>query len=156
MGSLYKVYNAAVPTTAAMASVASGTALKTLLQLTAPSTNDLVIVAWGIDFDTVPTAVVKAELINTTTVAGTGATAVTPTPVADAGASSATAGFSPTAEGTVVATTRVFDQKNLWSNSYAWEWSLQREPELQASNVLRVRVTTATTINCLTWIMYVE
>lgn len=156
MAALYKVYNAAVPTTAAMVSVASGTALKTLLQLTAPSNNDLQIVAWGIDFDTVPTALVKVELINTTTVAGGTPTAVTPTPVADAGASSATAGFSPTTEGTVVATTRVFDYKSMWSNSYAWEWSQGREPELQASQVARVRVTTTVSINCLCWIMYIE
>src|SRR5690242_19001520 len=131
MAALYKVYNAAVPTTAAMVSVASGTAVKTLLQLTAPSTNDIQIVSWGIDFDTVPTALVKCELINTTTVAGTGATAVIPTPVADAGASASTAGFSRSAEGTVVATTRVFDYKSMWSNCYAWEWSQGREPELQ-------------------------
>lgn len=157
MSNLYRVMNAAVVTTAAPVSVASGTAIKTLLQLTAPSTNDLTIISWGIDFDTVPTAAVKVELINTTTVAGGTPTAVVPTPIADAGAASgATAGFSPATEGTVVATTRTLDYKTLWSNSYAWEWSQGREPELAASQVLRVRVTTSVTINALCWILYDE
>lgn len=156
MAALYKVYSAAVPTTAAMVPIATGTSIKTLLQLTAPSSNDIQIVSWGIDFTTVPTAFVNCELINTTTVAGTGMTAVVPSPVADAGAASSVAGFAPSAEGTVAATTRVFDEKQMLTNSYSWEWSLGREPELQASQVVRVRVTTSVTINAICWIMFVE
>lgn len=156
MAALYKVYSAAVPTTAHMVPIATGTAIKTLLQLTAPATNDIVIVAWGIDFTTVPTAFVNCELINTTTVAGTGATAVTPTPVSDAGAAASVAGFAPTAEGTVAATTRVFDEKQMLTNSYAWEWSLGREPEMSAGQVLRVRTITTVSVNAIAWIMFGE
>jgi hypothetical protein len=156
MASLYKVYSAAIPTTAAMVPIATGTALKTLLQLTAPSNNDIQIVSWGIDFTTVPTAFVNCELINTTTVAGGTPTAVVPQALADAGAASSVAGFAPATEGTVVATTRVFDEKQMLSNSYAWEWSLGREPELQASQVLRVRVITSVTINAIAWLCFIE
>src|SRR6478735_12381059 len=102
---LWAVYSAAVPTTAAMARVATGTALKTHLQLTA--SGDLTVVSWGVSLEGTPSVPVYAELINTTTVAGTGATAVTPSNLRGSTASAATAGFAPSAEGTVVATTRV-------------------------------------------------
>jgi hypothetical protein len=157
MAGLFKVYSAAVPTTAAMVRIATGTAIKTHLQLTAGAGPEPVIVAWGVDFETVPTAFVHAELIQTTTVAGTGATSVTPTPMrAGTVASVTTAAFGPTAEGTVAATTKVFDDHLLMSSSYAWEFSLGREPVLSASQVLRIRMTTSVTINALCWIMFEE
>src|SRR4051812_33404767 len=157
MAGLYKVYSAAVPTTAAMARIATGTAIKTHLQLTATATNEPVIVAWGVDFETVPTAFVHVELIQTTTVAGGTPTAVVPTPMRAGTVAAATlAGFAPATEGTVVATTKVFDDHLLMASSYAWEFSLGREPVLSASQVCRIRMTTATTINALSWIMFEE
>lgn len=149
---MWRVYSAAVPTTAAMVRVATGTSIKTHLQLTAPSNQDLTIVGWGVEFEAVPTAFVNVELIWTTTVAGGTPTAVTPTPLRGSTASAATAGFAPSTEGTVVATTRVLDDVLLMSNLYTKEWSLGREPILDASGVLRVRMTTATTINALCYI----
>ena len=149
---LWAVYSAAVPTTAAMARVATGTALKTHLQLTA--SGDLTVVSWGVSLEGTPSVPVYAELINTTTVAGTGATAVTPSNLRGSTASAATAGFAPSAEGTVVATTRVFDTAIMLSPFYEHEWSLGREPILDSGQVLRVRLTTATTINALCWIIY--
>jgi hypothetical protein len=54
------------PTTAAPAPVTTGTAIKTLLQIATPSTEDIAIVAWGIDFDgTAAAAPIKVELIDT-------------------------------------------------------------------------------------------
>ena len=157
MAGLFKVYSAAVPTTAAMVRIATGTAIKTHLQLTAAATNEPTIVAWGVDFESVPSVFVNCELIQTTTVAGTGATAVTPTPMrSPVVAAVTTAGFGPSAEGTVVATTKVFDSRLLMAQSFAWEFSLGREPVLAASQVLRVRMTTSVTINALCWIMFEE
>jgi hypothetical protein len=150
---LWRVYSAAVPTTAAMVRIATGTAIKTHLQVTGPSNADLTVVGWGVEFETVPTAFVHCELIETTTVAGTGSTAVVPSPLR--GTSTAfpgTAGFGPSAEGTVAATTRVFDNPILLTNYFAKEWSLGREPILDKSNVLRVRMTTSVTVNALCWI----
>jgi hypothetical protein len=157
MSGLYKVYSAAVPTTAAMVRIATGTAIKTHLQLTATANQEPTIVAWGVDFETVPTAFVHCELIQTTTVAGGSPTAVTPTPMqTPAVAAVTTAGFGPSTEGTVVATTKVFDAHLVMANSFAWEFSLGREPRLAASQVLRVRMTTSVTINALCWIMFEE
>lgn len=150
---MWRAYSAAVPTTAGMVRIATGTAIKTHLQLTAPAgDHDLTIIGWGVEFETIPTAFVFAELINTTTVAGTGMTAVTPTTLRGNTASSATAGFGPSAEGTVVATTKVFDAPILNTNFYKWEWSQGREPILDAGQVLRVRLTTSVTVNALCWI----
>lgn len=149
---LWVVYSAAVPTTASMARTATGTAIKTHLQLTA--SGDLTVVSWGVVLESTPTVPVYAELINTTTVAGGSPTPVTPTNVRGSTASAATAGFAPATEGTVVATTRTFDTAIMLSNSYEYEWSLGREPILESAQVLRVRLTTATTVNALCWIVY--
>lgn len=155
-GDLYIVYNAAVPTTAAMVHVSTGTAIKTLLQVTAPSVARLTIVQWGITFDGSPAGIV-CELINTTTVAGGSPTAVTPTILTDgAPASQATAGFSPSTEGTVVATTRTLDYQKMSTNNYKWEWSLDSQPIVKASDVLRVRVTAAAAVNAICWISWKE
>lgn len=157
MADLYIAYNTAVPTTAAGAPVATGTAIKTLLQLTAPSTRQISIVEWGISFDGSPAAI-KTELINTTTVAGGTPTAVTPTALSDVGApaSLVTAGFSPATEGTVVATTRVFDYQLLSTNTYVKQYPLGCEPEIAVSNVVRIRVTAAVGVNALCYIVWKE
>lgn len=147
---LWRVYSAAVPTTGPMASVATGTATKTLVQWT--PTVDMVIVGWGIAFETVPTAFVKAELINTTTVAGGTPTAVVPSNIQGNTAPPGTAGFAPATEGTVVATTRVFDHALLLGQYFYREFSLGREPILEAAQVVRVRATTTVTINAIAWI----
>lgn len=155
MADQYQVFNAAPPTTAGMVAVSTGTAIKTLLQVTAPSTKRLVVKRWGISFTGSPAAILT-ELLHTTTVAGGSPTSVTPTVLTDgAAASLATAGFSPTTEGTVVATVRPFDTQILSSN-YTWEWALGTEPILPASGVLRVRVTAAAAVNALCWIAWEE
>lgn len=155
-GDMYVVYNSAVPTTAAMTPVSTGTAIKTLLQVTAPSAARMTVIEWGITFDGAPSAI-KTELINTTTVAGGTPTSVTPTVLTDgAPASQATAGFSPATEGTVVATTRTLDFQLLSTNNYKWEWSLDSQPIIKASDVIRVRVTAAAAVNAICWIRWKE
>lgn len=155
-GDMYVVYNSAVPTTAAMTPVTTGTAIKTLLQLTAPSAARMTIVEWGITFDGAPSAI-KCELIETTTIAGGSPTAVTPTILTDgAPASQATAGFSPSSEGSIVATTRTFDFQILSVNNYKWEWSLDSQPIVPTGKVLRVRVTAAAAVNALCWVRWKE
>lgn len=149
---LWRIYSAAVPTTAAMVRQATGTSIKTHLQLTAPSNDDLIIRAWGVMFETTPTAFIHAELIQTATVAGGSPTAVVPTNLQGSTASAATAGFAPSSEGTVAGTPKVFDDALLLTNYYRWEWSLGSEPILEASQVLRVRMTTSVTINALCYI----
>src|SRR5215216_1926860 len=106
----YVVFNAAPPTTAMMVKVSTGTAIKTLLQGTAAATRALRVLEWGITFDGTPAAI-QCELIQTTTVAGGTPTAVTPTLMDAADAALSTWGWSPATEGTIVATTRVYDSQ---------------------------------------------
>lgn len=156
MTCLYSAYNTAVPTTAAGTVVSTGTAIKTLLQLTCPSGTQAYIVEWGISFDGNPSAI-KTELINTTTVAGGTPTAVTPAVLTPGGpVSKLTAGFSPTTEGTVVATCRVFDYQLLSTNTYVKQWPLGYEPVLDVSQVVRVRVTAAVAVNAICYIVWRE
>jgi len=158
MSGLYIAYSSAVPTTAVQAKTATGTAIKTLLQLTAPATTRFRVISWGISFDGSAAATPGAvELITTGTVAGGTPTAVTPT-LWDSGdpASQVTAGFGPTTEGTIT-TTRLFDGQLVAPTSqYVREFSLGREPVVAASQVLRVRVHFAATVNALAWIHWEE
>lgn len=155
MRSTYIVFNAAVPTTAVMVPVSTGTAIKTLLQGTAPSTRTLRIIEWGITFDGTPAAV-QCELIQTTTVAGGTPTAVTPTLLDAADAALSTWGFSPGTEGTIVATTRVYDSQILSTNNYQKVWELGQEPIVAASQVIRVRVDAVSAVNALCWVRFAE
>lgn len=155
MRSTYLVFNAAVPTTAVMTKVSTGTAIKTLLQGTAASTRRVAIIEWGITFDGSPAAI-ACELIQTTTVAGGSPTAVVPTLVDSSDAALSVWGFSPTSEGTIVATTRVYDSQILSTNNYQKVWELGSEPIVAASQVIRIRVHAAAAVNALCWVRFAE
>lgn len=155
MRSEYVVFNAALPTTAAMVKVSTGTAIKTLLQGTAASTRQMRLVEWGITFDGTPAAI-QCELIQTTTVAGGTPTAVTPTLFDASDAALSTWGFSPATEGTIVATTRIYDSQILSTNNYQKVWELGQEPVVAASQVVRIRVIAAAAVNALCWVRFVE
>lgn len=161
MPSQFRVSNAAVNTTAAPVRVATGTAIKTLLQLTAASSKAITIISWSVSFDGVTSSAVPipVELIETTTVAGTGMTAVTPTkwnPSSDA--SLTTAGFSPSAEGSVTGTTRLLDYVDLTPNGgvYVHDFPLGREPVVLASQVVRIRTTSAATVGAIVSVTWEE
>lgn len=152
---IYQIQSAAYPTTAITAVVATGTAIKTLIQLTAPSTRKIEVVAWGISLDGSPDII--CELLTTGTVAGTGQTAITPLKWSDPNgpASLSTGGFQPSAEGSIVAT-RTLDLVELRSNTYVQWFPLAERPQVAASDVLRVRVDAATGANALAWILFTE
>jgi hypothetical protein len=158
MSGLYIAYSSAVPTTAVQAKTTTGTAIKTLLQLTAPANQRIKIISWGVSFDASAAATPGAcELLGTGTVAGGTPTAVTPT-LWDSGESAAqsTAGFAPATEGTIT-TTRLFDGQLVAPTSqYVREFSLGREPIIAASGVVRVRVHFAGSIGALAWIHWEE
>src|SRR4051812_23303631 len=65
MAKNYLVYNGARPTTAATAPVTTGTAIKTMLQIATPATEDLTVIEWGISFDGTSGTPGKVELIQT-------------------------------------------------------------------------------------------
>lgn len=152
---IYRVQSSAFPTTAVSATVSTGTAIKTLIQVTAPSTRKLEVVCWGISMDGAPDVV--AELLSTGTVAGGSATSQTPAPWSDPNgpASLATAGFQPSSEGTIT-TTRIYDLAELKTNTYVQWFPLAERPQVAASDVLRVRVDAVAAVNALAWILYTE
>ena len=146
---IYQVQNAAYPTTAAPVKVATGAAIKTLLQIAVPaSTVSIRIVEWGISFDTPASAsIIACELFGCTGAASTG-TAITPTEYSSlSGVASLCPGgaaltcFSPGTEGTVAAY-RPFDlQLVVPPAQYVHQWPLGREPMTNVSTFVRVRVT---------------
>lgn len=163
MAGVFKSWSGAVNTTAAPTRIATGTAIKTLLQLTAPSAKAITIVSWSISFDGVTASAVPVpcELIETTTVAGGSPTAVTPIKwggTTQADASAATVGFAPSSEGSVTGTTRLLDYVDLTPNGgvYVRDFPLGREPVVAAAQVVRIRTTSAATVNAYASISWEE
>ena len=157
-----------MPTTAARVAVTTGTSIKTMQQVLTPATRSIRVVRWGVRFDSAPTAaVVRCELVTTAAVAATVtahvAAGVQPydrtagTPVSAMTLSTTGTGYTATAEGTVAAT-RTGDEwiAPLGVSFYDYEWSLGREWEVPPSTVLRIRMTTGTALNALTYIVWDE
>ena len=164
---LFYAGNYAMATTAAATAVTTGTSIKTMLQVHAASTRPIKVVKWGISTTSTPTAAITCELIHTGTVAATVtahvAAGVQPynvtsgTPVSSVQLGTSNTGFTSSAEGTVTAS-RYADLQVIPAgvSQMTWEWSLGREFELPPSGILRVRVTTATAVNMLTYVIWDE
>lgn len=141
----YIAWNGAVPTTGPQVPITLTNAQKTQLQLTAPSTRELELIAWGFSMNGSAVDIgVQVELLGTGIIAGGTPTAVTPTLYSDpnAPASLATAGFGPTTEGTI-STTRVLDSEYEQKlGAYAYQFPLGERPVIAASGVVRIRTNT--------------
>lgn len=162
---IYVAYSAPAPTTAALAHIATGTSIKTHLQLATPSTRDIKVVRWGVSFDGSSAATPgKVELIQTD-VAATGGTAHVAAGVmpydSNAPASLMTlgtgaTGYNFTTEGSITAT-RVADAQYIApTNQYIYEWSLGREFMVPVSKFLRVRMHFGTTVNAICFVEWEE
>jgi hypothetical protein len=162
----YIAYNGPMVTTAAFVPVTTGTAIKTLLQVATPSTNELRIVEWGISFDGSAAATPgKVELIQTdvaATVTAHVASGVQPNNDPNAPASlvslgASATGYTATAEGTITAT-RYLDPPQLIAptGQYVKQFPLGREPEVPASKFVRVRVTFAAAVNAVCYVVWEE
>jgi hypothetical protein len=163
MAKTYRAYNFAAPTTATPTLVTTGTAVKTMLQIATPSTEDLTVVEWGIMIDAGST-VVRAELIETdvaATVTAHGATGILKMNNPNAPASvvtlgTAATGFTASAEGTITAT-RLLDLTVLTNAGKEWhQYPLGREPQMGVSKFLRVRLTASVAVNCACYIEWEE
>lgn len=168
MGKQYIVWNAAMPTTAGIVKVTTGTAIKTLLQL--KGAVPFRVKEWGISFDGFALAAPGTiELLVTGTVFATVtahvAAGIMPfndpnAPVNTAGDSgvpfnlgTAATGYTSTAEGTITAT-EVLDAQLLSPMAqYIKQYPLGCEPEIALGDALRVRVTFAAAINALTYLI---
>lgn len=172
-GHVYKTHNAAMATTAVTAKVTTGTSLKTMLQLSTPSTRGIWIVSWGFSVDAPPatTGTGVVELIQTdvaATVTAHSASGVQPQDP-DAPASLLTlgvsnTGFTSTSEGTPTAT-RLFDFTDIagvsngaWPTKYSYNFLLDdgELPRVDVSSFLRVRVLFSAAVNMNCWIKHRE
>lgn len=164
--SLYKIWNGPFPTTAALAAVTTGTAIKTMLQVKGVTALPMKVKAWGVSMDGAAGAAgVQWELLETGTVFGTVTASVAADILGWDGAGLATTsttyfsvgtaatGYTCTAEGTITAT-RVFDSQFVQpTGQYVWEFSLGNEPIISAVSALRVRCKAAAAVNALCWLL---
>lgn len=167
----YKTYNSAMPTTAAIAKVTTGTAIKTMLQIAPVSTRMIQLISWGFSLDAAPatTGVGIVELIDTdvaATVTAHSATGIIRLdPNTDASlvtlGTSAT-GFTGSAEGTPTASrTLAVELVAGVSNgaapiNYNYQFMPDERPIIAGSRFLRVRVTFSAAVNMLTWVCWEE
>ena len=168
MGQRYITFNGAMPTTAPLAKVTTGTATKTLLQIATSAGNPIWVEEWGISFDGTASATpIQCELVETGSVAATVtahvAAGVQPydrtsgTPVSTVTLGTTATGYTSTAEGTITAT-RYGDYQiiPIGVSQLTWEWSLGREFEAAPSRFLRVRMTTSSAVAAYTYVLWDE
>lgn len=164
---LYSAFNGAMVTTAGPVGVTTTTAVKTMMQLSTPSTLSLEVVEWGISLDGSAAATPgRCELVDTVAVAATVTAYVAAditklTQAGNALASGVTlgtgnSGFTASAEGTITATRQMDTQFLPPTAPYIKQFPLERGPEVLASEFLRVRVTFGTAINALCYVVWAE
>jgi hypothetical protein len=164
----YVAYNGAAPTTAALAPVTTGTAIKTLLQLAPPATLDADLIGWGISFDGATFGTkIKCELVETDVAAtvtahvAAGLVKLNGDALALPNASqmtlgTAATGYTSSAEGTTT-TSRLLDYQQIdQSAAYSFMWPLGNYPKIQPSKFLRVRVTATSAVNAVCFIIWGE
>lgn len=172
MSGNFKIFNAAMPTTAAPVKVTTGTAIKTMLQLSPPSSTSLTLLSWGFSLDAAPatTGVGVMELIQTDVAASVGtahvaANVVKLDPNSPASAlqyGTAQTGFTFGTEGSTAAS-RLFDAQEIAGVSngpgdlkYSYQWLPDERPIVAVSTFLRVRATFSAAVNALVWVCWDE
>ena len=162
----YILFNAPAPTTAAIAKVTTGTAIKTMLQLAPVATQAPIhLVRWGISFDGISaTLPITCELFETTvaaTVTAHVAAGIQPYNHYNALAASnfltlstAGTGYTATVEGTP-ANVRMADAQLIApTNQFIYDWSLGSEFEVTPGAFVRVRVTASVAVNALCYMVF--
>lgn len=162
----YIAWNGPMPTTAAQQSVATGTSIKTMLQIATPSTREIEIISWGFSLSGVPNGTV--ELLQTDVAATVTAHVAAGVQPLDAGlpaslmtlGTSAT-GYTASAEGSITAT-RVFDSQIITNTAgenelnYSYQFLPEERPIVAVSKFLRVRVTMASGVNMQAYVIWGE
>lgn len=165
---LYLIANGPMQTTAAFATVTTGTAIKTMLQVQASATLVAKIKEWGISFDGSAAATpIKVELIETDVAATVTASALADITKVDGNAlaggnqttnliqvGTAATGYSASAEGTITATRNLDGPKLVApTNQYEKQFPLGNEPIIQIAKFGRIRVTAAAAVNCYCYLV---
>lgn len=168
----YKCANFAMVTTAAPVKVTTGTAIKTMLQLSTPSTRQIQLISWGFSLDTSPTttAVGVMELVQTDVAATTGtahvAAGVQPldpnAPPSLLTLGTANTGYTFTVEGTTTAS-RSIDTVEIAGatngagpTAYSYQFMPDERPIIAVSKFLRVRATFSVAANAICWVVFDE
>lgn len=164
---LYFIANGPMPTTASQATVTTGTAIKTMLQVKPSATNTLKVKEWGISFDGSAAATpIKCELLETDVAATVTASVANDIVKLDGQAlmggdpttnliqvGTTSTGYTSTAEGSITAT-RMFDvQLVAPTNQYVKQFPLGLEPVVQVSKFLRIRVLAGAAVNCYCYVI---
>lgn len=162
---IFKAYNGAMPTTAALVKVTTGVAIKTMLQIAPPSSRDITVVGWGISFDgSAAGTSIECELIETDVAAtvtahtSTGIMAMNNPGGSASGVQLGTAlsGYTATAEGTITAV-RVGDYQLIQpTNQYVYDFILGYEFTVRSGKFGRVRVTAASAVNAICYMAWAE
>lgn len=167
---VFATQNSTRATTAAPVKQPTGTAIRTMLQIATGSAQALYVIEWGISFDgSAAAAGIPTEFFNCTG-AATMSTALAATDVtlytnpADTATVSAIqysttlSGFATAAvtEGTVAAY-RLGDLQLIQpTNQYVHQWPLGREFSAGASTFIRVRTTSAASVNAYIYLVWAE
>lgn len=170
----YKCWNGAISTTAPTLKQATGTATRTMLQISTPSTRMVQLISWGYSLDAFPSSGVgRTELIQTD-VGCSGLTAhlangVQPLypglPASLMPLGSAATGYfasgNTLTEGATAAT-RLFDDQTVIPTAggeqldYSYQWMPDERPWVNVSAFLRVRATFGASVNMSAWICWDE
>jgi len=145
----------------AIVEIATGMAIKTLLQVATPSTTDIRVVAWGISFDGVSASAAPGVITLIDTDVAATVTTLTPEEWSSVdspsslcvGGASAT-GYNATAEGTIAGST-ILDGQNVHPQMGYSIW-LPERPKIKASRFLRIRALFAADVNGIPWILWEE
>lgn len=168
----YKCWNGPMPTTNIQASVTTSASVKTMLQLSTPTTRQLQVIAWGFSVDAAPGGsanVGRVELLETdvaATVTAHVASGVQPTvpglPPSLLTLGTANTGYTASAEGATTAT-RVFDSRQVTDadsgagpTDFTYQFMPDERPIVAVSKFLRVRVSFTTAVNMITWVCWDE
>lgn len=164
---LYMIMNGAASGAAQPVVAATGTAIKTMLQVASSATATAKIVEWGVSFDGSAAATpIKVELVETS-----GAATVTASASADitkmdgpalAGGDPTTnliqigttsTGYTASGEGTP-GTCRTWETQLIApTNQYVKQFPLGREPVIQIGKFARIRVTAPAGVNCYAYMI---
>ncbi len=159
-----KCFNAAMATTAAQGLVATGTAIKTMLQIATPASRQIQLISWGFSLSAAQSGVI--ELLQTdvaATVTAHVAAGVQPldpnAPASLMTLGTAATGYTATAEGSITLT-RQFDAEIIGATDsplrYSYQWMPDERPIVNVSKFCRIRATMGTTVNMSCWIVWDE
>lgn len=163
---LYTIYNGPAPTTASQVAVTTGTAIKTMLQVKPGTTQVARIVEWGISFDASAAATPGIIELCVTDVAATVTAHVAagihkldsealaggdPTTNLFAVGTTST-GYTASGEGSVGAVRQLDVQHISPTNQYVKQFPLGREPMVNPSEFMRIRVKFGAAVNAICYV----